>query len=82
MQMKFAQLAELIADTLAKAPEADKQKLADAIETYADARPNNWQRMQQGTTGRLLDAIIEAVDARPGWLAQLKQMDAEEQLTR
>jgi hypothetical protein len=48
--MTFAQLAELIGDTLAKAPEADKQKLAQEIEDYADIRHNAWRNMQRGTT--------------------------------
>jgi acyl-CoA reductase-like NAD-dependent aldehyde dehydrogenase len=76
--MTFTQLAELIGDTLAKAPEADKQKLAQAIEDYADARHATWSNMQRGTTGALLEAIVEAVEAMPGIQAQRRQMEAEE----
>jgi hypothetical protein len=78
--MTFTQLAELIADTLAKAPEADKQKLADVIENYADERHVMWRNLQRGTTGVLLDAIVEAVEAMPGILAQRRALEAEERL--
>jgi acyl-CoA reductase-like NAD-dependent aldehyde dehydrogenase len=77
--MTFAQLAELIGDTLAKAPEADKQKLADAIETYADKYPAAWRGLQRNAMGTVLDWIVEAVEARPGMQAMLRDLDSEEQ---
>jgi hypothetical protein len=76
--MTFTQLVELIGDTLAKAPEADKQKLADAIETYADKYPNAWRGLQRNAAGTLFDSIVEAVEARPGIVEQLRQLHNEE----
>ena len=67
MSVKLQDIADLLADCIAHAPETKRNKLADAIETYAQERWRTWDKLRDNATMRMFtDAMIEGSDARPG----------------
>jgi len=68
----LATIQELLETALSNAPEADRNKLAQAIEDFAEQQPRAWHFHNAGPLAGLLDALVEGTDARPGLAAQMK----------
>jgi hypothetical protein len=73
------EIERILGEILEKVDDKDKQRLAQAIEDFADKHPRAWKRFSDTPFAGMLDVLVMGSEAMPGIQAHMRMMAAEEE---